>query len=50
MRRSVSIGRSSSVQYGKKLEEAEDFKYVFVIYCVRIENRSAPVRELLSYC
>ena len=33
MRRSLSIGGSSSVQWGK-LEKAEDFKCVFAIYCV----------------
>ena len=33
MRRSLSIGGSFSVQRGK-LEEAEDFKSVFVVYCV----------------
>ena len=32
MRRGLSIGGSSSVQDGK-LEEAEDFKFVFVVYC-----------------
>ena len=32
MRRGLSIGGSSSVQ-GGKLEEAEDFKFVFVVYC-----------------
>ena len=35
MRRSLSIGGSSSLQCnGGKLEEAEDFECVFVIYCV----------------
>ena len=29
----LSIGGSSSVQW-RKLEEAEDFKCVFVVYCV----------------
>ena len=33
MRHSLRIGGSSSVQWGK-LEEAEDFKCVFVVYCV----------------
>ena len=33
MRRSLSIGGSSSV-HGGKLEEAEDFECVFVVYCV----------------
>ena len=33
MPHSLTIGRNSSVQW-RKLEEAEDFKYVFVIYCV----------------
>ena len=33
MRRSLRIGGSSSVQC-EKLEEAEDFEYVFVVYCV----------------
>ena len=33
MRRSPSIGGSSSVQWGK-FEKAEDFKCVFAIYCV----------------
>ena len=33
MRRSLSIGGSSSV-HGGKLEEAEDSECVFVIYCV----------------
>ena len=33
MRRSLSIGASSSV-HGGKLEEAEDFECVFVVYCV----------------
>ena len=32
---------------GGKLEEAEDFKCVFVVYCVN-RNRSALLRELLS--
>ena len=32
MRRDLSFGGNSSVQ-GGKLEEAEDFKFVFVIYC-----------------
>ena len=32
MRRGLSIGGSSSVQ-GGKLEEAEDFKFVFAVYC-----------------
>ena len=32
MRRGLSIGGSSSVQSGK-LEEAEDFKFVFAVYC-----------------
>ena len=31
MRRSLSIGGSSS---NRKLEEAEDFECVFVVYCV----------------
>ena len=31
MRRDLSFGGNSSVQ-GGKLEEAEDFKFVFVIY------------------
>ena len=37
MRRSLSIGGSSSVQWWKvsgKLEESEDFECVFVVYCV----------------
>ena len=33
---------------GGKLEEAEDFKYVFVVYGVLDQNRSAQVHELLS--
>ena len=33
MRRSLNIGGSSSVLWGK-LEEAEDFECVFVVYCV----------------
>ena len=33
MRRSLSIGGSSSVQC-RKLEEGEDFECVFVVYCV----------------
>ena len=33
---------------GRKLEEAEDFKCVFVVYCVLESNRSALVHELLS--
>ena len=33
MRRSLSIGGSSSVQW-RKLEEAEDIECVFVVYCV----------------
>ena len=33
MRRSLNIGGSSSVQW-RKLEEAEDFKCVYVFYCV----------------
>ena len=33
MRRSLNIGGSSSVN-GGKLEEAEDFECVFVVYCV----------------
>ena len=32
MRRGLSIGRSSSVQ-GGKLEKAEEFKFVFAVYC-----------------
>ena len=32
MRRGLSIGGSSSVQ-GGKLQEAEDFKFVFAVYC-----------------
>ena len=32
MRRGLSIGRSSSVQR-RNLEEAERFKFVFVVYC-----------------
>ena len=32
MRRGLSIGGSSSVQRGK-LKEAEDFKFVFAVYC-----------------
>ena len=32
MRRGLSIGGSSSVQR-RKLEEAEDFKFVFAVYC-----------------
>ena len=32
MRRGLSIGGSSSMQR-RKLEEAEDFKFVFVVYC-----------------
>ena len=46
MRRSLSIGESSSVQW-RKVEKAEDFKCVFVVYCA-LDNRSAIVRELLS--
>ena len=34
MERSLSIGESSSMQWGRKLEEAEDFKCVFLVYCV----------------
>ena len=30
------------------MEEAEDFKCVFVVYCVLESNRSAQVREFLS--
>ena len=33
MRLSLSIGGSSSVQWGE-LEEADNFKCVFVVYCV----------------
>ena len=33
MRRGLSIGGSSSVQTFGKLEEAEDFKFVFAVYC-----------------
>ena len=33
LRRSLSIGGSSSVQW-RNLEEPEDFKCVFVVYCV----------------
>ena len=44
MRRSLSIGESSSVQWRK----VEDFKCVLVVYCVLNQNRSAPVCELLS--
>ena len=33
MRRSLSIGGSSLVQW-RKLEEAEDFECIFVVYCV----------------
>ena len=33
MRRSLSIGGSSSVQW-RKVEKAEDFECVFVDYCV----------------
>ena len=33
MRHSPTIGRNSSVQW-RKLEEAEDFECVFVVYCV----------------
>ena len=33
---------------GGKLEGAEDFKCVFVFYCVLESNRSALVHELLS--
>ena len=33
MRRSLSIGGSTSVQW-QKFEEAQDFKCVFVVYCV----------------
>ena len=33
MRRGLSIGGSSSHRKGGKLEEAEDFKFVFVVYC-----------------
>ena len=32
MRRGLSIGGISSVQRGK-LEDAEDFKFVFFVYC-----------------
>ena len=34
---------------GGNLEEAEDFKFVFVIYCALKRNRSAPVRDLLCF-
>ena len=34
MRCSLSIGRSSSECNGRKLEEAEDFECVFVVFCV----------------
>ena len=34
MRRSLSIGGSSSVQWLKVVSLAEDFKYVLVVYCV----------------
>ena len=33
MRRSLSIGGSSSVQW-RKIGKAEDFECVFVVYCV----------------
>ena len=33
MRRSLSIGGNSSVQW-RKLAEAEDFECVFAVYCV----------------
>ena len=33
MRRSLTIGGTSSVQW-RKLEEAEDFECVLVVYCV----------------
>ena len=32
---------------GGKLEEAEEFEFVFVVYCAINQNRSAPVRDLL---
>ena len=47
MRRNLIIGGSSSVQW-RKVGKAEDFKCVFVVFCVKNRNRSAPVRELLS--
>ena len=37
MRLGLSIGGSSSAQ-GGRLEEAEDFKFVFVVYCA-IESK-----------
>ena len=38
MPHSPTIGGKYSMQWRKvKLEEAEDFKCVFVVYCVRIE-------------
>ena len=42
----LSIGRSSSVQ-GGKFEEAEYFKFVFVVYYALKSNRSSPVCDLL---
>ena len=36
MRHSLNIGRSSSAQF-RKVKEVEDFKCVFIVYCVRIE-------------
>ena len=42
MQHCPTIGGNSSVQ-GGKLKEVEDFKCIFVVYCVR-----ALVRELLS--
>ena len=33
---------------GGKLEEAEDFKCIFVVHCVLKSNRSALFRELLN--
>ena len=34
MQHSPTIGRISSVQWGKVGREAEDFKCVYVVYCV----------------
>ena len=52
----IHVSRCNTVQLlagiikcnGRKLEETEDFKWVFVLYCVLEMNRSALVCELLS--
>ena len=46
MRRGLSVGGNSSMQR-RNLEEAGDFKFVFVVYCAINRNRSTPVRDLL---